>query len=479
MNRNKILILIPTYNELENVEKIINDILILHLDADLLFVDDNSPDGTGIILDKLSNNNIKINVIHRRAKLGVGGAHLQGIDCAYENKYDYLVTMDCDFTHSPSLITSFLIKAKEHDVVVGSRFDNKESLKGWNIARKILTYTGHFMTKFFLGIPYDATGAFRVYKIKNIPQAVFKKIRSNGYSFFFEGLYVLHTNDVDIVEMSINLPKRAYGHSKMKIKDIISSVILLASLFIRIHSHHKEFLVQHEVKIESSVPITEERKKWDKYWNKKTSRGKWLYDFIAAFYRKFIIKPTLNYFVNNYFVDHSEILHAGCGSGQVDIDIAYNKKITALDISPSALKKYSEFHNMPINLVHGSIDNIPSTGKNFDGIFNLGVMEHFKEPELKLILEEFSRVLKDDGKIILFWPPTYGLTVKVLLIVKKSLEYVLKRPIELHPDEHTLISSRQQADRIINGGGFKIVDYYFGIRDLYTHQVIVAEKIQP
>ena len=69
--------------------------------------------------------------------------------------------------------------------------------------------------------------------------------------------------------------------------------------------------------------------------------------------------------------------------------------------------------------------------------------------------------------------------VIILLIVKKSLEYVLKRPIELHPDEHTLISSRQQADRIINGGGFKIVDYYFGIRDLYTHQVIVAEKIQP
>ncbi len=107
-NRNKILILIPTYNELENVEKIINEILTLHLDADLLFIDDNSPDGTGIILDKLSNNNIQINVIHRRAKLGVGGAHLQGIDWAYENKYDYLVTMDCDFTHSPSLLTSFL-----------------------------------------------------------------------------------------------------------------------------------------------------------------------------------------------------------------------------------------------------------------------------------------------------------------------------------------------------------------------------------
>ena len=231
MTNNKILVFIPTYNEKENVEKLHSEIAQLGLDLDILFLDDNSPDGTGLLLDRLSEAQPNVKVIHRSKKMGIGSAHLMGIRWAYDHKYGKLITMDCDFTHSPECLPIFIKYAKNYELVVGSRYILKESLDGWNPFRKFLTTLGHILTKYLLNMPYDASGAYRLYRLDKIPRKLFELIQSVGYSFFFESLYVLNINHFSIKEVPILLPARTYGHSKMSIKEMLYSVFHL----FRIH----------------------------------------------------------------------------------------------------------------------------------------------------------------------------------------------------------------------------------------------------
>jgi dolichol-phosphate mannosyltransferase len=233
MPENNTLIFIPTYNELENVERIFNEIKSLNLKADVLFLDDNSPDGTGKVIDRISQNENNVFAIHRSGKMGIGSAHQEGIQWAYKNNYELLVTMDCDFTHSPSYIIDFVKHAVDASIVVGSRYLQKDSLSTWNLFRKFLTYLGHFLTVNMLNMPYDASGAFRLYNLKNISENLFQLIRSRGYSFFFESLFILNYNKIKITEIPIELPSRTYGTSKMTYKDAWKSLTFLLELYSR------------------------------------------------------------------------------------------------------------------------------------------------------------------------------------------------------------------------------------------------------
>jgi len=233
MAANKLLISIPTYNEAENVKTVSEQINELKLGADILFVDDNSPDGTGAIINEMSKHNPNIHVIHRPRKQGIGSAHLDGIRWAYNNGYKTLITMDCDFSHLPAYLTRFVENSSNCDVVVGSRYKQKSSLSEWNLLRKTLTHVGHFLTKSMLKMPYDATGAYRLYNLDRIPIELFDLVRSMGYSFLFESLYIIHVNGYSIKELPINLPARTYGHSKMTIKDIAQSLLTLIDIYLK------------------------------------------------------------------------------------------------------------------------------------------------------------------------------------------------------------------------------------------------------
>jgi dolichol-phosphate mannosyltransferase len=228
----KTLIFIPTYNERENVGPMCEQILALGLDADLMFLDDDSPDGTGQELDRLAAAHPRLRIIHRVGKRGIGGAHQHGIDLAYREGYQLLVTLDCDFTHSPDLIPVFLARADAADVVVGSRYLEDDSLPGWSIVRKGLTTMGHVLTKNLLGISQDATGAFRVYNLERLPRALFDLVRSTGYAFFFESMLVFERNGVAVGEVPIKLPARTAGHSKMSLTEIRRSITTLFDLFV-------------------------------------------------------------------------------------------------------------------------------------------------------------------------------------------------------------------------------------------------------
>jgi len=470
------LIFIPTYNEAANVRPLAAGILSLELDADVLFIDDNSPDGTGALLDQMAVENPRIYVQHRSGKLGIGSAHQDGIKWAYDRGYRLLVTMDCDFTHSPALIPEFLSNASRYDVVIGSRYMKEGSLRDWNVLRRTLTRAGHFLTTRLLRMPHDATGAFRVYRLDKIPAGLFSLVHSIGYSFFFESLYVLNLNGFSIKEMPIDLPSRTYGHSKMRMSDAFNSLMLLAYLWMEMLFNPQALLYAEPFEAEADLPPSAMRHDWDEYWSTKNNAGNLVYDLIAAVYRKAIIKPSLTRFITRHFPARSRLLHAGCGSGQVDIDIAERVRISGLDISAPALRIYRKSNPHAEQLIHGSIFNIPVPDDSFDGVYNLGVMEHFTEPEILSILKEFHRVVRPGGKIVLFWPPAFGLTVRVLAGVHWFANKVLSKPLKLHPDEITHVRSKRQVRAYLGHSGFQMVDFYFGVRDAFTQAVVVGEK---
>ena len=236
-----ILIMIPTYNERDNVPSLIDRLLaIKQLDADILFIDDNSPDGTGNVLDHYARTYPRITVLHRPYKAGIGTAHQYGIQWAYDHKYTHLVTMDGDFTHPPEDIVKLLTYSGDYDIIMGGRYSaNKDSLEGWAQWRKFLSHLGHQFTTTLLNLNYDATTGFRVYRIDVIPETTFRLVKSKSYSFFIESLCILHENKFTMCDVPVIFPPRSLGTSKLKFKDMVNWLFIVLKLGIEIRIHSK------------------------------------------------------------------------------------------------------------------------------------------------------------------------------------------------------------------------------------------------
>jgi SAM-dependent methyltransferase len=225
----------------------------------------------------------------------------------------------------------------------------------------------------------------------------------------------------------------------------------------------------------SGMSEVQTKKEWDEYWSSKKTRI--LYDFIAEIYRRVLIRPSLNHFIRKHFSDGDLVLHAGCGSGQVDSDIRKYVRIIALDISPNALQIYRRENGDDAQTLQGSIFTIPLPEGAVRGIYNLGVMEHFYEDDIQKILLEFSRVLTADGKMVLFWPPEFGLSVLFFKSLKWIFATFLRRSdVQFHPDEVCRVQSRAHVERMLDRAGLRVEEYYFGPRDFFTYSVIIARK---
>ena len=230
MKIKKPLVLIPTYNEQYNALKLYNRIRALDIELDILFIDDSSPDGTGEILENLSKKDNNLFIIHRKKKLGIGSAHKDGIFWAYLKGYSILVTMDSDFSHSPNDIEKFIELSEKNDLIVGTRYMKEGGMGEMSFFRRLLSTLAHYMTQFFLRMPYDSTNAFRLYRLDRIQQKLFSQVESNSYSFFFESLYLIHSKKIKIIEIPITLGSRPSGETKMSINDAITSVKVLARI---------------------------------------------------------------------------------------------------------------------------------------------------------------------------------------------------------------------------------------------------------
>jgi dolichol-phosphate mannosyltransferase len=470
----KTLIFIPTYNERENVGPMCAQIMALGLDVHLVFLDDDSPDGTGAELDRLAALYPRLRVVHRAGKSGIGSAHQDGIAFAYAERYERLVTLDCDFTHSPTLIPAFLARSETADVVIGSRYLEDDSLPGWSLMRKSLTNVGHVLTKNMLGISQDATGAFRAYNLKSIPAQLFQLVQSKGYAFFFESMLVLQRNGFAIAEVPISLPARTYGHSKMSLREVQRSVSTLFSLFMQDQTNPGRFrLGRTNVDID---PRLTDPQNWNEYWDKRSEKSSAVYDAIATVYRNTIIKRRLEATIKREFQTGARLLHAGCGSGQVDAGLHEHAKITAIDISPSALSIYRRHNPQAEAVKHASIFDLPFPDQCFDGAYNLGVVEHFQKDELARAFSEVRRVLKPRGKLVVFWPHAHATSVQLLKSAHWVLNDVLHKDIRLHPPEFSLIHSRKEATELFDAGGFDLASYDFGAKDLFVQSVVVGTR---
>jgi glycosyltransferase involved in cell wall biosynthesis len=480
MNRNEILIFTPTYNEAENIRSLIEQLLKVDLPADILVVDDNSPDGTGDIVAEMMGNHPNLKLLSREGKQGIGSAHLTALRYAKAAGYRLFVSLDADYSHKPEDIPRLLELKDSYDIVVGSRFRRASSLREWNLQRRFLTHLGHFLTQVLLRLPYDASGGLRLYRLDRIPLALFDRIESRDYEFFFESLTLFHMTGFKIGELPVDLPARTYGHSKMEISHMVRGLWHLFRLAGKLALTRHRARHNNRKKQTAGPDPQVMRDMWDKYWDSKGREvERSTYDIIASFYRNHLIKPTLNYFIRRTFAPQAELIHAGCGGGEVDTDIVRYAKVTAVDISPNAVAKYRANHGTRAECIVMDIFHLSNMQRRFDGLYNLGVMEHFEEDQLRQILAEFNRTLKPGGRLVLFWPPVYGLSVIALRIIHFVLNRMLRRNIQLHPPEPSKVRSRRQIRKLLDDSGFDLQSFSFGIRDAFTYAVIVAAKPSP
>lgn len=223
----KTIIIIPTLNEKKNIKSLVKKIIKINNKFDLLFVDDNSTDGTRTDIIKFNKKNKKIKFIFRKKKYGVGSAHKEALLYAYKQKYNIAITMDADGTHDPKYIPKLIENLKNHPIVITNRFLSNNSLQDWPFNRRVLTTFRYYLINFMLNISYDTSGAFRCYDLKKVKIKDILLAKDNGYSFFWESTYILHGKKYKIHEIPGDLPFRKLGDSKMKISDIISALFYL------------------------------------------------------------------------------------------------------------------------------------------------------------------------------------------------------------------------------------------------------------
>lgn len=227
----KAFVVIPTYNEKENVRSLTSAVLVQHPDLQILFVDDNSPDGTGSIIDELVAENDRVHVLHRTGKLGLGSAYREGFKSAIALGADYLFEMDADFSHDPGVLPLFLSAIKESDLVIGSRYLNGVSVVNWPIRRLILSYFASVYTRWVTGLQLrDCTSGFKCFRRSTIEAIDLSCITSDGYSFQIEMNYRCMEKGFRISEIPIIFIDRHAGSSKMSGSIVREAVFMVWKL---------------------------------------------------------------------------------------------------------------------------------------------------------------------------------------------------------------------------------------------------------
>jgi dolichol-phosphate mannosyltransferase len=220
------LVIVPTFNERDNIARIIPAILAQDACLEILVVDDGSPDGTGAIVDQIVERNERVHVIHRSGKLGLGTAYIAGFRWALERKYDLVFEMDADFSHNPERLPEFLAAIKDADVVLGSRYQNGHvNVVNWPMSRLFLSYAANLYARGITGLPvFDATGGFKCFR-RNVLEAIdLNSVKSNGYAFQIEMNFRAWKRGFRLLEIPIIFVDRTEGVSKMS-KRIVREAI--------------------------------------------------------------------------------------------------------------------------------------------------------------------------------------------------------------------------------------------------------------
>ncbi len=221
----KVYLVIPTYNEKANIAGLVERIFALAVnDLHILVVDDNSPDGTGNLVEELKTHYPNLEILHRQKKAGLGRAYLAGFSYALKQGADYIFEMDADFSHDPKYLPDFLRAITSADLVIGSRYINGGGVSNWSMLRRLISRFGNAYARLILSLPYqDLTGGFKCYRRKVLETIGFSDVSSVGYNFQIETTYQAHLAGFKIVEIPIIFVERASGKSKFSLKIMVES----------------------------------------------------------------------------------------------------------------------------------------------------------------------------------------------------------------------------------------------------------------
>ena len=210
------LIIIPTYNERDNIERLLERVLALPYGFEILVVDDGSPDGTGDVVEEWSKRDARVHLLRRPGKMGLGSAYRDGFRYALEHGAQLIFEMDADFLHDPDALGGFLTAAEDADVVLGSRYLNGVSVVNWPLSRLFLSYFANAYTRWITGLPVrDATGGFKCFRRKALESVRLDKVKSDGYAFQIEMTYKCWRKGMRVKEIPILFVDRLVGVSKM------------------------------------------------------------------------------------------------------------------------------------------------------------------------------------------------------------------------------------------------------------------------
>jgi dolichol-phosphate mannosyltransferase len=222
------LVVLPTYNEILNVESMLRTLRGVVPNADLLVVDDASPDGTSVRAEQLARELGQIQIVSRAAKSGLGGAYRAGFTWGLERGYDHFVEIDCDFSHDPQALPTLLEAAETHEVVIGSRYVRGGAIPKWSFSRRLLSRGGNQYASVMLGLGVaDSTAGYRVYSKSALEKIRYESVRADGYGFQIEMTYRARRAGASIVEVPISFTDRALGESKMSRAIVVEALFLV------------------------------------------------------------------------------------------------------------------------------------------------------------------------------------------------------------------------------------------------------------
>ncbi len=222
---NDYVVIIPTYNEIDNIQKIIPAVLDINTNVDILIVDDNSPDGTGAYVDSHYSSNPRVRILHRKEKNGLGRAYIAGMKAAIKKNYKFIVQMDADFSHRPVDLVKLISQSPNYDLVIGSRWVPGGKVVNWSFMRKFISKFGSFYASTILRKPIkDWTGGFNLWRVNKLKTLGLDNITSSGYSFQIEMKNKAIKQGFKYYEQAIEFIDRDFGESKMSKKIILEAL---------------------------------------------------------------------------------------------------------------------------------------------------------------------------------------------------------------------------------------------------------------
>ncbi len=468
----KTVVVIPTYNEKDTIELIIRKVFEIEPNLNILVVDDNSPDGTQVIVDKLIKEYPNLSIMRRNGKEGLGRAYISAfIELIKDTKIDTVITMDADYSHDPIYIPYMLEKRNEYDIVVGSRYIKHGGTLGWEMWRRILSYGGNFYTRCITRIPIkDVTAGFIAISTRILRNIDLRHIGSSGYAFTIELKYFLFKSGAKIVEIPIIFKNRIIGESKIS-NHIVSEGLkapwrlVFRKSIINIncnvcnemphtkYAHKNTYTVYQCIQCKTlkihPIPSNCKDIYCEDYFS-GASQGFGYVDYEAdkEAMKNVFIKYTQ--YIDRYFYSKNTknrsnklLLDIGAATGyfmKIAIDAGY--KVTGIDISAVASEKGKK---NGLNIFPGTIETFYSRSKKFNVITLLDVLEHVEDPRRHIKL--CAKMLDKDGIIVINTPDSGSPFARLLG----------KRWHLIVPPEHIYYFNRKSLIKLLDEEGFEIV----------------------